>query len=142
MTTAADDITTANSDTTGSYRFLVDDTQSNQLGIIPIRLSRQRTKKKIAHHLRKRKSPAGVELEAAAKAVGWISIKLSDCVPYLKCFNVEDIVNIRGHFSLLKNISLTQKLQHTDNEGNGKQKSMQSWWIKQDWVTLMLLQWV
>lgn len=24
---------------------------------------------------------------------------MSDCLPYLKCFNVEDVVNIRGHFS-------------------------------------------
>lgn len=40
-----------------------------------------------------------------ARAVGRVSIKVSDCLPYLKCFNVEDIVNVRGHFSSHKYLS-------------------------------------
>lgn len=40
-----------------------------------------------------------------AQAVGRESIKVSDCLLYLKCFNVEDIVNIRGHFSSQKYLS-------------------------------------
>lgn len=46
-----------------------------------------------------------------AQAVGRESIKVSDCLPYLKCFNVEDIVNIRGHFSSQKYLRDT-----TDNK--------------------------
>lgn len=40
-----------------------------------------------------------------AQAVGRELIKVSDCLLYLKCFNVEDIVNIRGHFSSQKYLS-------------------------------------
>lgn len=52
--------------------------------------------------IQKRKSSSREEPDAVAQAVGQELIKVSDCLPYLKCFNVEDIVNIRGHFSSQK----------------------------------------
>lgn len=55
-----------------------------------------------------------------AHAVGRVSIKVSDCLPYLKCFNVEDIVNIRGHFSSQKYLRDTEATKGTANEGEGE----------------------
>lgn len=58
--------------------------------------------------IKKRESSSGEDPDAVAQAVGRVSIKVSDCLPYLKCFNVEDIVNIRGHFSSQKYLRDTE----------------------------------
>lgn len=72
--------------------------------------------------IQKRKSSSGEEPDAVAQAVGRESIKVSDCLPYLKCFNVEDIVNIRGHFSSQKYLSWYNgnKQQIMKEKGNSK----------------------
>lgn len=72
-----------------------------------------------------------------AQAVGRVSIKVSDCLPYLKCFNVEDIVNIRGHFSKISSWYNRNKQQIMKEKESKNQREADG--CSQDWVNFLVL---
>lgn len=49
--------------------------------------------------IKKKKKRIAYPPDAVAQAVEVGTDQMPDCLPYLKSFNVEDIVNIHGHFS-------------------------------------------
>lgn len=107
MTTADDNYTTANSDPPKQdpvvdFFFLEDRNRSLKI-LIPIwQKDPSRGSEENCPSPRKDNPHQERNQKLWLKLWGRESIKVSDCLPYLKCFNVEDIVNIRGHFSSQK----------------------------------------
>lgn len=54
---------------------------------------------------------------------GGSSVQVSDCLPYLKCFNVEDVVNIRFSFQNYLCDTAVNKQQVTTEKGSKKKQT-------------------